>query len=381
MLISIDGFRHDYLDLADTPNFDRLARIGTGALPLKSVFPTKTFPNHYTLVTGLYPENHGIVGNTMYDPEMDARFSLGNRDAVRDSRWWGGEPIWSTAEKQQVRAGTYFWPGTETEIAGVRPSIWEPYDGRIPNEERVETVLSWMDLDADERPGFFTLYFSNVDDAGHARGPEAPETKRAIENVDRMIGLLIEGLERRGTLERTNILIVSDHGMASTSRDRVVFLDDYVDLEPLSVLDQGALLTIWPNDVPVDVVYEALHEAHPRLTVYNRSTIPDSLRLSGSPRLAPILGIPDVGWSVGTRGQHARAPERYDGGNHGYAPWTPDMYAFFLGAGPAFNPVTDRPLLRNIDLYELMADLLEITPAPNDGSLKRISGQLGRPVN
>ena len=174
ILISFDGFRWDYVDMAPTPNLDRLVANGVRAGSLIPSFPTKTFPNHYTIATGLYPEHHGVVANNMYDPEFDARFGLGDRDAVGDARWYGGEPIWVTAEKQGQITATFFWPGSEAAIGGVRPTHWRLYDGSVPNSERVAQVLEWIRLPEDERPTFLSLYFSDVNDLGHEFGAESP---------------------------------------------------------------------------------------------------------------------------------------------------------------------------------------------------------------
>ena len=179
LLISIDGFRWDYLDRHPAPNLRRLAREGVEARSLVPIFPSKTFPNHYTIVTGLHPDRHGIVDNTMADPVL-GRFHLGNREAITDGRWWSGEPIWVTAERQGLRAATCFWPGSEAEIAGVRPTYWLPYDGKLAGEERVRIVLGWLDLPADRRPSFLTLYWSDVDGAAHATGTASAETAAAV---------------------------------------------------------------------------------------------------------------------------------------------------------------------------------------------------------
>ncbi|MFW6341173.1 MAG: ectonucleotide pyrophosphatase/phosphodiesterase, partial [Wenzhouxiangella sp.] len=229
LLISIDGFRHDYFELAETPALDRLVDGGLKADSLHHVFPTKTFPTHYSLVTGCHPGRHGVVANSMWDPVRDARFSLGNRDAVSDGYWYDGcEPIWVTAENQGLTAATFFWPGSEARIHGVRPTHWKPYAGDTPHAERIETLLEWLDLPADQRPDLLTLYFSVVDSAGHRHGPLADPVRDALIDVDHHLGMLFDGLEERGLFNEMHIILVSDHGMSRVDFDQYIMLDDYL---------------------------------------------------------------------------------------------------------------------------------------------------------
>jgi predicted AlkP superfamily pyrophosphatase or phosphodiesterase len=257
ILISIDGFRWDYLEKAELPNFQRLIKTGVRARAMIPAFPTKTFPNHYTIVTGLYPEHHGIVANTMYDPEFDAKFSMSNRDAVKDGRWWGGEPLWVTAEKQGQISATLFWPGSEAEILGVRPTHWRVYDDDFPNAGRVDTVLAWLDLPAARRPTFLTLYFSDVDHAGHNNSLDSPEVKTAIQDVDALLGRLLAGLENRKIFARVNIIVVSDHGMAEAKSDQVIYLDDYLDLSQVEIVDWSPVVALRPRPGDKDKIIKS----------------------------------------------------------------------------------------------------------------------------
>jgi predicted AlkP superfamily pyrophosphatase or phosphodiesterase len=200
ILISFDGFRWNYFDKVSTPNLNRLSETGVKAKRLIPSFPTKTFPNHYTIVTGLFPENHGIIANKMYDPKLNATFSLGDRKSVEDSRWWGGEPIWVTAEKQGQTSAILFWPGSETEIKGIRPTYWQKYDQSLAYDKRVQQALDWLDLPVAQRPTLIALYFDAPDTQGHSYGPDSPEVKNAIRKVDTTIGILLQGLKQRGIL-------------------------------------------------------------------------------------------------------------------------------------------------------------------------------------
>ncbi|GAB5521670.1 MAG: ectonucleotide pyrophosphatase/phosphodiesterase [Rhodothermales bacterium] len=374
LLVSIDGFHPSYLDQFEAPTLSALANAGVRSKGLIPVFPTKTFPNHYSIVTGLYPAQHGIVANTMYDPEFDARFSLGNRDAVTDARWWDGEPIWVTAERQGQRAGTYFWPGSEAPIGGIRPSYWKVYDGSVPGEARVDQVLGWLDLQAEERPTFLTLYFSEVDNAGHDFGPDALETGEAVANVDRHMARLVRGLRERGLLSQIQLLIVSDHGMTPLYADRTIPIHDYIDMDDVQVVDRSPILALRPKPSKADAIFEQLDGAHPQLKVYRKGTLPERLHYDGHRRIHDLIGIAEEGWTITTRpSTNGWAPS---GGTHGYDNALPSMHALFIGHGPAFTQGAVIEPFENIHLYSLMTHLLNLTPAPNVGDFKQIDGLL-----
>lgn len=380
ILVSIDGFRWDYLDIHDAPTLQRLAREGVQAEALIPSFPTKTFPNHYTIVTGLYPENHGIVANTMYDPEFDASFSLGNRAAVADGRWWQGEPIWVTAEKQGLKSAPYFWPGSEAEIKGLRPSYWEPYDGQVSGEARVDRVLSWLDLPLDDRPSFLSLYFSDVDSQGHRFGPTSTETAEAIKVIDSYLSRLIEGLSERNLLDVTNIIVVSDHGMTPTSTERVVILDDLINLEDVYIVDWDPILAMNPRDGKLDEVYQSLKQS-PHLSAYLKEDIPDTLHYQNHRRIPSIIGIANDGWSITSRAAIERNPQRFNGGSHGYDNRLEKMGALFIAHGPAFKKAVKVGPFANIHIYNLMAHVLGLYPASNDGDLESVKHLLRQPVS
>jgi predicted AlkP superfamily pyrophosphatase or phosphodiesterase len=373
ILVSFDGFRWDYMDRAPTPALDRLAAAGVRAERLVPVFPTKTFPNHYTIATGLYTEHHGIVSNNIRDPGLEDRFSLGNRGAVQDPRWWLGEPIWRTAQRQGRIAAPFFWPGSEAPIGGEHAAHWQAYDGSVSIDERVDRVLALLDLPAAERPSFATIYFSDPDDAGHRFGPDArAEVDAAVERVDAGLGRLIAGLEARGLWRRAHVLVISDHGMIGTPPDQRIVLDDYVDLEAANVVDWAPVLAVWPRPEDVDAVYEALAGAHPHLTVYRKEEVPDDWHYRDSPRIAPILGLVDGGWRVTSRAYLELRGGRLSLGDHGYHHEVEEMGALFVAAGPALRRGAMVPPLSSVHLYELMCHLLDLEPAANDGSLEAV---------
>ena len=373
ILVSFDGFRWDYMERAPTPALDRVAAAGVRAERLIPVLPTKTFPNHYTIATGLYTEHHGIVSNNIRDPELEDRFALRNRSAVQDARWWHGEPIWRTAQRQGRVAAPYFWPGSEAPIGGRHADYWQAYDGSVTNEERVDRVLELLDLPAGERPAFATVYFSDPDDAGHRYGPEAEaEVRAAVERVDAGLGRLITGLEERGWWGRVHLLVVSDHGMIGTPPDQVIVLDDYVDLETANVVDWAPVLALWPEPEHVNEVYEALSGAHPSLTLYRKEEIPDEWHYRDSPRVAPLIGVLEGGWRATSRGYLELRDGRLGLGDHGFHHELEQMGALFLAAGPQLERGKTVPPFSNVHLYELMCRLMGLEPAPNDGSLAAV---------
>ena len=245
VLVSLDGFRWDYIQRPAASNLRALASQGVLARRMEPVFPSKTFPNHYTQVTGLYPDHHGIISNTMED-EVLGRFTIGDPAAVQNSAWWGGEPIWVTAQRQGRRSAAYFWPGSEAPIGGMLPTWSTRFDDAVPHATRIQGVLDWLQLPPDSAPAFMTLYFSEVDGAGHRSGPDAIATDSAIALVDRSVGALWAGLRRRGLDGRVNLVIVADHGMSETSPDRLILLDDYLEAGSYHVVDWSPVAMIRP---------------------------------------------------------------------------------------------------------------------------------------
>ena len=376
LLISLDGFRWDYLEKANTPNLDRLVRTGVKARALIPVFPTKTFPNHYTIVTGLYPENHGIIANTMFDPAYGDTFDLSNPEAVRDGRWYDGEPLWVTAEKQGQISATLFWPGSEAEIGGVRPTYWYRYDRDLPHADRVNQVLAWLDLPPDRRPTFITLYFPDTNDQGKRFGPDSQELAAAAEKVDSTLGTLFQGLMERGLMEEINIVVTSGHGMAAIDSTRVIFIDDYIDPKQAGVIDWSPVLGLRPPEEVRGDIYEALKSAHPHLQVYRREEVPGRLHYSTHHRIPYIIGIADEGWSITSHAFYDTASSYFTGGAYGYDNRYPSMWSIFIARGPAFENGLEVPPFRNIHIYNLIAKVLGLKPAPNEGSLDSVKALL-----
>ena len=379
ILISIDGWRWDYLERFAPPTLSRLAAEGVRAEGLIPQFPSKTFPNHYTLVTGLTLAHHGIVSNNMRDPVIPGRYSMSNRDVLADPRWWGGDPIWNTAERQGKVAAAMFWPGSEARIGGRQATHWRAFDDDLPNSARVNQLLEWMKLPEDKRPAFLTLYFSDLDDVGHSFGPDAPQTRAEALSVDRSVGDLVEGVAALGLTNRVNYVIVSDHGMAALSRDRMIVVDDYLDPATADIVDWAPVLGLAPKDGDVERMYAALKDKHPHLQVYRRDELPAVYGLAGHPRLSPIVGIADEGWFITSRTETGRW-DRHDrdtpGGTHGYDARAKSMQGLFIASGPRLQRgLTFKPF-ENIHVYNLMCAVIGIQPSQNDGDFAVVKDML-----
>jgi predicted AlkP superfamily pyrophosphatase or phosphodiesterase len=364
IVLGFDGFARRYLDSDSTPALHALARDGittvSGMIPS---FPTVTFSNFYALATGLFPDHSGIVNNRFYDPAYDSEFVY--KDPIaREAHWWGGEPIWLTAQKQGVRAGTMFWVGSDAAIGGMHPSRWHSYDHSVAFSARVDTLLAWIDLPAGERPQLLMGYFEEPDMQGHRHGPDAAETRGAVLRVDSALARLVSGLEARRIYDSVDVIVVADHGMSPISSARVVYLDDVVDSASVQVVNLTPNLMLGARDGDNDALLTRLKKL-PHLTVWKKQDVPARLHYGTSPRITPIVGVVDDGWMLEWR--HAKPYG--DGGEHGYDNAVQNMRALFLAHGPDFRPGSTIAEFPNVDVYDLLARLLGISPAPNDGTI------------
>ena len=363
ILISIDGFRWDYFDKVETPNFDQLIANGSKADGLKTSYPSKTFPNHISIVTGNYPSNHGIISNYFYDADFDEYFYIGaGSTAAQDGKWIDAEPIWVTIEKQAKRAMIMFWPMSDAEIMGIRPSKYYVYNEDPTNLDRMDQILSWLVHTGNARPSFLASYFSVVDSKGHSYGPDGDETIEAIRVVDEAIGHLIDGLEAQNILNEVNIMIVSDHGMTETPDTKVINIADYINLDDVVTVGGGPFMEIRPNEGKLESVYQALQNID-NTQVFKKEDIPDKFNYKNNNRIEPILLLADEHWSIMTPGRTPIA------GSHGYDPDYQSMNGIFIAHGPAFKSGFSGPEIHNIHLYEMMCKILGVVPANNDGSL------------
>ncbi len=379
ILISLDGFRYDYFEKFQPKFLNQLAKKGVRAKWMIPSFPTKTFPNHYTVATGLYPAHHGIVENNVYD--FGTTFSMSKRKEVQNPRWWLGEPIWVTAEKQNQNSAAFFFPGTETKIGGVKPQISNVYNGKVPPEFRVDKILSYLDLPAEKRPTMLTLYFSDVDDAGHEFSPDAEETRYAVHNVDRYIEQLYNGLKQRKIDKKVNVIITSDHGMASYKVQNAIFLDDYFsDKLAEKILWTNEFIQIFPKDGKTNEIFGKINNIK-NLNCWNKKDIPARFNYQDSPRIAPIICLADEGWIVTN---HKRYDDWLDDiidvtkprGAHGYDNNLTSMRAIFLAHGEAFKRNYVAEPFENIQVYNLMCKILGLNPAKNDGDFEKVKSVL-----
>ncbi len=362
ILISIDGFRPDYLERGITPNLSALAASGIYG-PMRPSFPSKTFPNHWTLVTGKTPDHHGIVGNTMEDSQRPGEIF---KMATKDPFWWTqAEPIWITAEKQDIRTATMFWPGSEVDFNGIRPADWWPFNEKLSNDRRVNAVVDWMRRPAEIRPALVTLYFDTVDTAGHFFGP-APSDKlhAVIAAVDAEIGRLKQQLDALD--QPVNFVIASDHGMTETAPDRIIYLDQILARDQYRLVEDGNYAGFEPLEGKEAALRAAFLRPHDNMQCWDRENIPAHFAYGKNARVPSILCLPKVGWVV-----YQDVPKWMTGigGGHGYDHRAPDMMAFFLASGPAISAGGQLPVFDNVNIYSLVAQLAGVDPVANDGSL------------
>jgi predicted AlkP superfamily pyrophosphatase or phosphodiesterase len=367
VLVSLDGFRYDYARKYGAKHLLALAAdgaiAGEGMIP---AYPAVTFPNHYTLVTGLYPEHHGIVADNFYDPVRKQRFSYSDPVASRDGSWYGGEPLWVLAEKQGMRTACFFWPGSEAEIDGGRPTYYLKFDDRIPDEKRIDQVIAWLRLPPEQRPHFLTLYYSTVDHAGHQYGPDSPQTAAAVQHVDQLVGALWSELEQLHL--PVDLIVVSDHGMEH-EQGPWIDLSRYADLQNFTTV--GSLL--YPNsEAAAEKAYQELKIKTDTFTVYRRNRVPAAMHYTTNPREGDPVVIANGPYAIRAHVDVQDLPP--DPGVHGYDPRTmKSMRALFLAVGPDIRPHSTLEPFENVNLYPLLAKLLGLEAPQVDGNLNVLS--------
>lgn len=377
VLISFDGFRPEYLRRLDLPSFERVWRHGVRSSGMHPVFPSKTFPNHYSIVTGLYAAHHGLVANHFHDPRRGARYSMYDTLAVWDGSWYRGEPLWVTAEQQGMVSASYFWVASEAAIGGVKPTFWKRYDGRVPNFARVDTVLSWLSLPEERRPHLVTMYFSDADDAGHRHGPLSPQIDSAGARLDSALGRLLDGVERLPIRDRVYFVLVSDHGMSEVSPRWYAALDTLIDLTGVTVADAGpnANLHVDGGRARAAVLRDSINRRMRHGQAYLRHETPAHLHYRADPRIGDLVVIMEDHYQIG----RADRPPAEGTATHGWDPTIPNMHALFVAKGPGIPGGRVIGAFENVDIYPFITEILGLRPAATlDGRRGRLRRLIDR---
>lgn len=363
VVLSLDGFRDDYQRKARTPHLDAMDREGLSG-SFRPCFPSLTFPNHYSMATGLHPNNHGIVGNEFWD-ERGKHYTLGNRKAVEDPFFYKGEPLWNTAKRQGVRTASFFWVGSETAINGSQPDRWKKFNSKIPYMERADSVLAWLQLPEAERPHLIMWYLEEPDHTGHHFTPDAKETSQMIEQVDSVVGYFRAGLKKLPHGSQVDFILVSDHGMARF--DRVINFADYLPIDSFVHVATGPFTHLYPKPSYKAKAMEILRSIK-GIKVYDKSELPKRLHYGTNPRIGDIVILPELGVTTFFRPQGVDKSKVLAAG-HGFDNAYPEMLALFKAVGPHFEAGrTVAEPVPNITLYPLVCQLLGIRPAAHDAS-------------
>jgi predicted AlkP superfamily pyrophosphatase or phosphodiesterase len=370
VVVSLDGFRWDYPERFQPTTIRRMIDSGFRAERLLPVFPTLTFPNHYSIATGLYPERHGIVGNRFYAPEFDLWYELSNRETVEDGRFYSGEPIWVTAEKQGMVSAAFFFVGTEAAIQGIRPTHWYSFSKSHPGEARVDQAIAWLKEPEAGRPHLVTLYFEDVDDQSHWNGVGSEPAVAAVHRVDRLLERLMTGIRALPHGDQVNVLVVSDHGQSGYPPEgETLVLGQHIDLAGIRVVGKGSYSQLYYSDSEAERVrddQETLRQAWNNGRVLTPGDAPAEWNIGDNPRWPDLIVQPDPGYRVV---RHADQIESINPGDHGWPPEFTDMHGVLFGTGPAFRPGASTGPVRVVDIYPLMLSVLGLKgPGPIDGN-------------
>ena len=357
VVLSMDGFRSDYPDRAYTPTLDSLARVGIRST-FRPSFPSVTFPNHYSMATGLHPDHHGLVNNFFYAPDLDSIYRM----ADPTPGFYGGEPIWNTAEKQGVRTASFFWVGSEYPIQGRQPSIWKPFDKHVPYSDRADSVVAWLRLPEDVRPHLVMWYIEEPDGIGHICTPDSSATLQKVEELDRVLNHFFNEARKLDIFDKIDFIVLSDHGMATYTPDKYVNLNDYLPRDSFDYVFDGVPTLLYPKAGYTDKAYAILKQV-PHIRVWKKNEIPEKYIYGSNLRIGNLFVMPDVGTYLDFR---TESRPRF-AATHGYDNFAPEMQAIFYAAGPSFKQHVELPAMANVNLYQIIARLLDIKPAPNDG--------------
>lgn len=355
VVFSFDALGDRFLDRDTLPNFRAMMADGVRA-PFQPEFPSKTFPNHYSMATGIRPSEHGIPINQFFDPARGVWF---RKTAAGDGSFFHGEPIWASAERAGIRTAAYFWPGSEAEIGGVRPTYWYPFNASLPDEAKIAQTVKWLRLPADKRPHLIMMYSGVVDVPGHRYGPDAPETRAGIRRADKVLGALRDSLKQFAPL-RVDVIVVSDHGLIYVPRDHDIDMDKLVPARGALVDDEHATFSVWGDPAAPGLDLDSLAAVYrreiPHARVVRAGAFPAEWHTGQSRLFGDIFMLADPGYEfVGTN-----PPAVYTLGEHGYDPKTPEMMGIFLAAGPDFKSGVRLPARENRTLHDLLARLLHL---------------------
>ena len=371
LLVSVDGLRPTDITAKRMPVLHALGQAGVRADGMRPSYPTLTFPNHYSVITGLRPDRHGIVHNSMRDADLGS-FRPSLREAVGSTGWWGGVPVWISAERAGLRTATLFWPGSEAEIQGFRPREWRPYEEGTDPATNAATVAAWLAAPERERPRFATLYFDQVDEASHAHGPDSAEAQVARANVDAALGLLVRRLRDSGRLAYTNLVIVSDHGFETVRPDQRLSTDALVPADVAEAISDGQVIGFMPLPGKAAEAERVLLGHHPTHACWRKSELPAQWEYGSHPRIPAIVCQMAPGWEAlwpnKVEWLQEHQPDEVRGA-HGYDPDLPQMRASFIASGPAFRAGIRLPVFDNVDVYPLLMRLLQLPAEPGDGDI------------
>ncbi len=367
IMISADGFRHDYAEKYGAYNLLNLSSQGIQAESMIPSFPSKTFPNHYTLVTGLYPAHHGLVSNSFYDSKRQEFYSIGQRDKVQDGSWYGGVPLWVLAEQQQMLTASFYWVGSEAPIKGILPTYYYKYNEEILISRRIQAVVDWLNLPEEQRPHFITFYFPEVDHRGHHFGPDAEETKEAVQYVDYWTKKLTEAVAATGL--PVNFIFVSDHGMTEVDSRQTLSVPVGINPAKFTMVKGDVMVELHAkNEKHIRKLYEKLKKKEKGFTTYLKTEMPEHLHYGAKDdslnRIGDILLLAEHP-KVFNFSSRPPAP-----GHHGYDPAkVKDMHAVFYAWGPAFKEHLKVSSFENVHVYPLVAQILGLPYThPIDGS-------------
>lgn len=369
LLVSFDAFRHDYVKKFDTPNFNQLMSSGMYANSMISTYPSKTFANHYSIITGVHAGNNGLVDNVFYDPDLKLLYSSKNHAMVENPAFYGALPLWQLAEQNGMKSASFFWPGSETKIAGSYPTYWKGYDASVPNEARIDTVMHWFNLPEDQRPRFISLYFSLTDDMGHRYGPYSKEVGNAVEEADRLVGVIMNDIKK--TNLDINLVIVSDHGMVEVKPEGKYLLTEEklyagLDSTKYTAVNDGTHVRFYCNDKTYkETLYKTLNGKKDHLKVYKREDTPLRWHVRNNDREGDVLVVLKPGYDVVSQKIKQDILKRGGSiGTHGYDPKTKDVQGIFYAWGPQIPSGKKISSFENVNVYPFVAELLGIHNLP-----------------